>query len=109
MRINIKPLSVNEVWKGRRFKTDKYNVYSKLLSLNLKPIQIDLNGNLSVHLVFGFSSHGADIDNPVKPILDTLQKKYGFNDNKIYELNIKKEIVKKGNEFIEIQIKNIKY
>ena len=108
MRINIKPLSVNEAWQGRRYKTDKYNAYSKLLSLHLKPFKIDFKGDLSVHLIFGFSSHGADIDNPVKPILDVMQKKFGFNDNRIYELNIKKEIVKKGNEFIDIDIRNIK-
>ena len=27
MIINIKPLSVNQCWKGRRFKTDKYKSY----------------------------------------------------------------------------------
>jgi Holliday junction resolvase RusA-like endonuclease len=50
----------------------------------------------------------ADIDNPLKPILDVLQKKYGFDDRQIYELNVKKEIVKKGDEFIKLKINEIR-
>lgn len=33
-----------------------------------------------------------------------MQKKYNFDDCDIYELNIKKSIVKKGSEFIEFEI-----
>ena len=55
-------------------------------------------------LTDGFSSKNADIDNPTKPILDILQKKYKFDDRQIYELNLKKQIVPKGDEFIEMQI-----
>ena len=39
--------------------------------------------------------------------LDCLVKKYGFDDRQIYELTQKKEIVKKGNEFIEFEITNL--
>lgn len=35
-------------------------------------------------------------------LVDILQKKYGFNDRDIYELHIKKTIVPKGNEYIQI-------
>jgi Holliday junction resolvase RusA-like endonuclease len=59
---------------------------------------------MKVELTFGFSSPLSDIDNPVKPILDCLQLKYKFDDKIIHELNLKKELVKKGNEFIEIKI-----
>ena len=34
-------------------------------------------------------------------VIDILSKKYGFNDNRIYQLFLTKQIVKKGNEFIE--------
>lgn len=106
-RYSIKPLSVNEAWQGRRFKTETYKTYSKELALKLKPIKIDFKERLKVDMVFGFSSHGSDIDNPIKPILDIIQKKYGINDNKIYEMNLKKEIVPKGKEFIEIKINEL--
>ena len=42
----------------------------------------------------------SDIDNPLKPFLDILQKKYGINDRDINELLVKKTVVKKGDEFI---------
>ncbi len=70
----------------------------------LPNMKIAFKKPLKLDLVFGFSSNGSDIDNPVKPLLDILQKKYGFNDNQIFELNIKKEIVKKNKEFIKLNI-----
>jgi Holliday junction resolvase RusA-like endonuclease len=104
MILNIKPLSVNQAWAGRRFKTPKYKAYEKEMLLIIPKTKIDFNANLRLDIVFGYSSKGSDIDNGLKPLLDCLQKKLGINDNKIYELNVKKEIVKKGNEFIKIKI-----
>ena len=107
MLIKIKPLSINQAWQGRRFKTDKYKSFEKEMLLMLPPLKIDFKAQLKIDVTFGFSSKASDIDNGLKPLLDCLQKKYGINDNKIYELNVKKEIVKKGNEFIELSIKEI--
>lgn len=49
----------------------------------------------------------SDLDNPVKPLLDILQKKYWFNDRNILELHLFKTPVSKWNEFIEIHIETI--
>lgn len=108
MKINIKPLSVNQAWQGRRFKTDKYKSYEKEL-LYLLPNRKNfgcLDGNLRIDIKFGFSSKSSDIDNPVKPLLDILQKKYKFNDSQIYELHVKKTVVDKGDEFIEFNLES---
>lgn len=107
MKIEIKPLSVNQVWQGRRFKTKKYKNYEKELLYLLPPVEIDFKSLLSIELTFGFSNRSSDIDNPLKPLLDVLQKKYGFDDKQVYELNVKKEIVKKGDEFITLKINEI--
>ena len=105
IKMNIKPLSVNEVWQGRRFKTDTYKVYEKELLLTLPAIYFDTKGKrLRVKLEFGFSNKSSDVDNPTKPFLDILQKKYGFNDSQIYQLYITKTIVKKGKEYASFQI-----
>ena len=104
MRIRIKPLSVNQAWQGKRYKTPKYKAFEKELLLLLPPMKIEFNGDLSVELTYGFSNTLSDVDNPTKPVLDVLQKKYGFNDRQIVELNLKKEIVEKGKEFIELRI-----
>ena len=101
--IRIKPLSVNECWQGRRFKTPKYKSYQRALLFYLKPLKVP-DGALSIRMVIGFSNKNSDLDNPLKPFIDILQKKYGFNDSRIYELQIQKKIVQKGMEFIDFEI-----
>jgi deoxycytidylate deaminase len=49
------------------------------------------------------------IDNFIKPFLDILQMKYGFNDKQIYKLSVLKEIVNKGSEGITFKIENLEY
>mgnify|MGYP001108467912 CR=1 FL=1 len=40
MKVNIKPLSVNKVWQGRRYKTKDYKVYEEALFYLLKKYKI---------------------------------------------------------------------
>ena len=103
-KLNIKPLSVNECWQGKRFKTKEYKQYEKDVLLMLPKLKL-ITAPYSIEIEFGFSSSLADIDNPLKPFLDILQKKYNINDRDVYSLNVKKSIVNKGNEFIKFQIK----
>ena len=103
MKIKIKPLSVNQAWRGRRFKAEIYKEYEEELFLLLPKIKIP-QGNLKLKIVFGLSNKASDVDNPVKPFVDILQKKYGFNDKNIYRLDLEKIIVKKGKEYIEFEI-----
>lgn len=103
MLISIKPLSVNQAWQGKRYKTDLYKAFEKELSYKLKNMVIP-EGKLLLKATFGFSSKNADWDNPIKPFQDVLQKKYGFNDRNIYKGIIEKVDVKKGEEFIEFEI-----
>ena len=100
--IPIKPLSVNEAWQGRRFKTKEYIKYQRDLLMILPQIKV-IPKKISLYLEFGFSNVSADIDNPAKLILDIMQKKYKFNDADVWELRIKKAKVKKGFEYIHIQ------
>jgi len=103
MRINIKPLSVNECFQGRRFKTKKYLAYEKEALLKLKQVEVG-KGQLSLSLLVGLSSKNSDLDNILKPWIDILQKKLGFNDRQIYHLTVEKIDVPKGQEFIEFEI-----
>ena len=43
-------------------------------------------GKLALNFKFGFRRSNSDIDNPVKPLQDILQKHYGFNDKQVYRL-----------------------
>jgi Holliday junction resolvase RusA-like endonuclease len=106
MKIDIKPLSVNKCWQGRRFKTKEYKCYESELLLRLRPLEIP-KSPLEVIIEFGFSNMASDTDNPVKPFVDILQKKYGFNDNKVYKYVLTKVKVPKGKEYIDFTIKSL--
>jgi len=106
MKINIKPLSVNKCWQGRRFKTNDYKVYEKeLLYLLPNSISINKQSHILLCIELGLSNKLQDIDNVLKPFLDILQKKYDFNDNMIYSILIEKKIVPKEDEYIDFEIK----
>ncbi|WP_025124391.1 RusA family crossover junction endodeoxyribonuclease [Myroides odoratimimus] len=102
-KIDCKPLSVNECWQGRRYKTEKYKVYEQVVFWQL-PNKLEVKPPFRIDIDFGFSAKTADIDNPVKPFLDILQKKYGINDKDIYELHLRKRIVPKGQEYISFNV-----
>ena len=104
MKIRIKPLSVNKCWQGRRFKTPEYKAYERTILLMLPNLDVPKNIKLELIIKVGYSSNLADVDNMAKPFIDILQKKYSFNDNQIFKLVIIKEIVKKGNEYINFNI-----
>jgi Holliday junction resolvase RusA-like endonuclease len=104
-KIKIKPLSINEAWKGSRYKTNKYKAFERGLLFLLPQLKIP-DQKLQLNLEFGFSNKGSDLDNPVKLVQDILSKKYGFNDNLIYRIVLDKVIVKKGDEYIKFEIIN---
>jgi len=102
-KIKITPLSVNRAFQGRRFKTPEYKKYEEACLLLLPDIDIPKKP-LEVNYVFGFSNKLSDLGNPEKLITDILCKRYGFNDRDIYKMTLVKEIVKKGQEYIEFEI-----
>lgn len=101
--IKVKPLSVNECYTGKRFKTEKYREYEKKLMFFL-PTLILPDPPYKINYIFGFSSRASDLDNAVKNLQDIISKKYDFNDKLIFEINVRKQIVKKGNEFFCFKI-----
>lgn len=103
----IKLLSVNRCWDGRRFKSDAYEAYEAELLYTLPKRELP-QPPFKVSFEFGFSNKAADIDNPVKPLLDIFQKKYDFDDKDIYKMEIEKKIVKKGEEYFKVRIEQFK-
>ena len=104
MRVDIKPLSVNQAWQGKRFKTPAYKAYERDVLLLLKPMDIP-DGDLAIEITYGFSNRQSDVDNPTKLFIDVLQKKYGFNDSRVTQLSMSKQKVDKGFEFIDFEIR----
>lgn len=106
VKLDIKALSVNMAWQGRRFKTPAYKKYWNDVQYLLPKMKLP-EPPYEIYLEFGFSSKGSDWDNGIKPILDIISDYYGFNDNLIYLATVKKVIVKKGQEYIKFKIKQL--
>lgn len=94
---NIKLLSINEAWQGRRYKTKKYETYEKILRYTLPNNKFNIDSYYIVFF-FNFSNKLSDWDNPIKPLQDILQKKYGFNDRDVEIAMVYKNIVEKKDE-----------
>lgn len=103
-KVYIKPLSVNDAWKGQRFKTDEYRDYDLALTLLLPKNIVIPAGKLSITFKWGLSSDGGDWDAPIKQAQDIIARKYRFNDNRIVRGIVEKEIVPKGKEYLEFKI-----
>lgn len=89
--VETKPLSVNKVWQGRRYKTKEYHQYERELGVLLGR-RNGLQGKVAVELDFHLrNASRTDIDNPVKPLLDILTKLDWFEDDRnIWDLHIRK-------------------
>lgn len=85
--IDIKPLSANKIWQGRRYKTYEYQKYEKKF-LSLLPEKEQIDGKVGINLTFFLHyPQRCDIDNFFKAVLDILQKrKYIKDDRNIYYL-----------------------
>ncbi len=102
--VRAKPLSTNQCWKGRRFKTQEYTAYEKTLFF-LLPRNVEIpEGPLTLEIEVGYSNRNSDTGNVEKPFTDILQKRYGFNDNRIFRIVMEKRIVPKGEEYIAWEI-----
>ena len=107
IKLNIKPISVKKCYNGQRTKSKAYYAYEKEMLLSLPPsYQIDTD-DLGIYYEFGVSSKGGDVDNLIKCCQDCICKKYGINDNRIYEITARKVIVPKGKEYIKFEIKTL--
>ena len=103
-RVNLKPLSMNEAFMGRKRKTAAYRNYEIKVPKELPDLDLPERGPLGLRLRAGLSNRAADLDNVVKPFLDILQANYGFNDNRIYIIEMTKVKVQKGEEYIAFEL-----
>ena len=106
--VKIKPIGINQQYKGRRFLTKEGSDFKKFSKLLIKKCKIESYEKLGVYLEFGFSNVSQDIDGPIKSCIDILQEQLGFNDKIIYDLQVKKRIVKKGMEYWSFSIYELK-
>jgi len=107
IKIPLKPISINEAWQGRRFKTELHKQFCKDFYL-IAPKKEMIKGIIQIEFKFYMKNHKiADYDNVIKVTQDMLVKcGYIEDDRKIYKAIIYK-IPSEENK-IEIEIKKYK-
>ena len=107
IKVNIKPLSINQAYTGQRNCTAKYRNYKMHLNTML-PSKLDLpNPPFVIYFEFGLSSKASDGDNCIKATQDCIANKYGFNDKLIKRWVVDAVDVKKGEEYFKFRIESI--
>lgn len=109
----MKPLSANKMFGHRgktTFKTKDYLDYQHEIRDEIRQEAEDdewpfASSYVKFTITAGLSNRGADLDNILKPLFDTYQSIYtNFNDNKVYLIKATKDIVKKGEEYLEVTV-----
>ena len=87
-------------------KTREYLDYQQEIADELRGVEWTMADNpCAFYVEAGLSNRAADIDNVIKPLLDTFQSVYKeFNDNKVYYVELQKHIVPKGEEYIRVRV-----
>ena len=104
LKIDIKPLSVNEVWQGRRFKSKAYKNYEEtllwILPKNLKPI----SGPVEIRFKFYMKNNKmSDWDNPIKPLQDVLVKSGIITEDRYIHLGMAQKIAS-DRDYVEVML-----
>lgn len=81
--VDLKPLSSNKAWQGKRFKTRDYHDFERdllwLLPKNIAPI----TGRVELRFRFHMKNHKlSDWDNPIKSLQDVLVKSGIITDDR---------------------------
>lgn len=110
LHFDFKPLSVNEAWQGRRFKTPKYRQFTQDIEYSLlsqKNEIMPVSGNLEVicnwYLI---NNKKTDVDNLLKPLLDSLVENEIIKDDRFIQKLIVTKHKSKTNHF-DVEIKEI--
>jgi len=110
-KFDFKPLSANKMfYKGKQL-TKEYRdwrelIYEDIADRSKWPFKED--DRLFFDVYIGLSSKLADVDNCIKPLLDTFQYMFEFNDKYVFEVHIEKELIKKGEEYFDVTVKEYK-
>lgn len=107
IKIHRKPLSVNEAYQGRRFRTPKYDLFKRDMNFLLPSDYKIPPPPYVIYFEFGLSSMSGDWDNCIKTAQDCISDKYGFNDKLIKRGVVDVVNVAKGHEYISFKIETL--
>lgn len=107
LSINLKPLSTNDAWRGRKFSTQAKKLYEAQLRERLEWCTFSGKPPYRIHFKFYISSM-QDYDNCIKVSQDTLCEFFDINDRDIHYAIIEKIPTKRWEEHFEVEIESYK-
>ena len=111
IELQMKSISTNKIWTGKRFlsaaaRDFKKEAHYRLLT-NRSELKSQLaaagDGELAIRFEFGLS-RDADTDNCLKLVIDVLSAVMGIDDRRFRGVSAMKTKVKRGGEFIRFAI-----
>lgn len=109
IRLQLKPVSTNRLYSGRRYLSQEARVFQEQCHLLLlvahqgRP-RVVPEGPLEIHFVFGLY-RDMDVTNCVKLVEDIIADFYGFNDARVQGSSQRKVKVGRGEEFIAFSLR----
>lgn len=102
--VQTRPFSTNKMSGARKtFETKEYLEYRELIAVKAGG-HYGFTGKekMNLHVIAGFSNKRGDSDNTLKPLLDSIVGSVddAFDDSQVYHLDVTKQIVPKGQEFM---------
>ena len=109
----MKPLSANRMFvrKNRTtFKTADYKQFQEEMALILMGAEWPFQDKPVLFIVYaGLSNRASDLDNIIKPLLDTYQSIFEeFNDKTVQGIILQRDRVKRGGEYLWVRIAETK-
>ena len=110
-KLDLKPVSVNEAYKGRRFSTDIHRLFKDQAAILLRRLKLPrLKPKEEFFVIYKFyTSSRNDADNLIKLTQDSICAALGTDDRYISGIYVRKIKVKKGNERIEFDVFQYEY
>lgn len=87
-------VSANKMYYRNKTLTAEYRTWRQRAQKILPDLEIP-EGPIELQVYAYFANKARDLDNILKPLQDTLQERYGFDDNRIYKITAVKMLVPK--------------
>lgn len=109
--VQTRPFSTNKMSGARKtFESKEYLEFRDLIARKAGGIY-GINTKMRFRLIVlaAFSNKRGDLDNVFKPLLDSMVASMDpdFDDSQVYEIQARKKLVKKGQEYLQVRLELI--
>lgn len=106
--VQTRPFSTNKMSGARKtYETKEYLEFRDLIARKAGgEYGISSKTKFRLIVVAAFSNKAGDLDNVFKPLLDSMVASMDkdFDDKQVYEIQARKKLVKKGQEFLQVTL-----